>query len=101
MQFSPEASLVVARYPLRRPQCKSASWRQAEIAALRARSWTWCRGSRSPGSYSNTRSVRSRIACGIFIPKACAVLALMISSILVGCSMATSPGFAPFKILST
>ena len=38
---------------------------------------------------------------GIVRPRALAVLRLMTSSNLVGCSMGRSAGFAPFRILST
>src|SRR4029450_11464718 len=48
-----------------------------------------------------TWSARSRIDCGMVSPRALAVFRLMISSNLVGCSMGRSPGFAPFRILST
>jgi hypothetical protein len=38
---------------------------------------------------------------GIVMPRALAVLRLMTSSNFVGCSMGSSAGLAPFKILST
>src|SRR5436853_2755736 len=48
-----------------------------------------------------TSSARSNSDCGIVIPSALAVLRLITSSNLVGCSTGSSPGFAPLKILST
>jgi|SRR5437660_4428331 len=51
--------------------------------------------------YSITWSARSSTDCGIVSPRAFAVLRLMTSSNLVGCSTGRSAGFAPFKILST
>ena len=55
-----------------------------------------------PGTcYSITWSAWRRIVCGIVKPSAFAVLRLITSSNFVGCSTGRSPGFAPFKILST
>src|SRR5262249_5368430 len=51
--------------------------------------------------HSITSSARSRNDSGIVIPSALAVLRLMTSSNLVGCSTGMSPGFVPRKILST
>ena len=48
-----------------------------------------------------TSSARCRSDCGMLRPSAFAVLRLMIRSNLVGCSTGMSPGFAPFRILST
>src|SRR5262245_48499223 len=48
-----------------------------------------------------TSSARSRIDSGIVMPSALAVLRLTTSSNFVGCSTGRSPGFAPFRILST
>jgi hypothetical protein len=56
---------------------------------------------RSPIRYSISRSARSKIDGGIARPIALAVLRLMTSSNFVGCSIGRSPGFAPFRILST
>src|SRR5262249_3736152 len=54
-----------------------------------------------PLHYSITSSARARSDGGIVRPSAFAVLRLMTSSNLVGCSTARSPGLAPFRILST
>src|SRR5262245_24682574 len=51
--------------------------------------------------YSITSSTRSRMDCGIERFSALAVLRLITSSNLVGCSTGRSAGLAPFKILST
>src|SRR5213593_4530376 len=51
--------------------------------------------------HSITSSARTRIDCGIVRPSALAVLRLMISSKLVGCATASSPGLAPLRILWT
>ena len=51
--------------------------------------------------YWITSSARSSSDCGIVRPSALAVLRLITSSNLVGCSMGKSPGFAPLRILST
>src|SRR4029079_5759021 len=48
-----------------------------------------------------TRSALARTLGGMANPIWLAVLRLMISSNLVGCSTGRSPGLAPFKILST
>src|SRR3989442_9265804 len=48
-----------------------------------------------------TSSARKSSDCGIVSPSALAVLSLMTSSNFVGCSNGRSPGFAPFRILST
>src|SRR2546425_1064139 len=48
-----------------------------------------------------TSSARKSSDCGIVRPSALAVLRLMTSSNFVGCSNGRSPGFAPFRILST
>src|SRR4029450_4052369 len=53
------------------------------------------------GGHSMTWSARSRSGCGIVSPSALAVLRLITSSNLVGCSIGRSAGFAPLKILST
>ena len=50
--------------------------------------------------YSITSSARASIVGGTMMPSAFAVFKLMISSNLVGCSIGSSAGFAPFKILS-
>jgi hypothetical protein len=47
-----------------------------------------------------TWSARSSSDGGIVRPRAWAVLVLITSSSFVGCSMGSSPGFAPLKILS-
>src|SRR5262249_16978619 len=46
-------------------------------------------------------SARISSDCGIVRPSAFAVLRLMTSSNFVGCSTGISPGWAPFRILST
>jgi len=51
-------------------------------------------------SYSLTWSARWSNVCGIVSPRALAVLRLIASSNLVGCSTGRSPGFAPRRILS-
>src|SRR5438105_11287295 len=48
-----------------------------------------------------TCSARRRSDGGIVRPSAFAVFRLMTNSNLVGCSTGSSPGFAPFRILST
>ena len=53
------------------------------------------------GTYSITSSARARNDSGIVSPIALAVVRLMTTSNLVGCSTGISPGFAPRKILST
>src|SRR5262245_22227730 len=55
---------------------------------------------RTPG-HSMTSSARARSECGTVRPRALAVVRLITSSILVGCSTGSSPGFVPRKILST
>ena len=52
-------------------------------------------------AHSMTSSARTRKDCGIVSPSALAVLRLMTNSNFVGCSMGSSAGFAPFRILST
>jgi hypothetical protein len=52
-------------------------------------------------AYWITSSARCSSDCGIVRPRALAVLRLITSSNFVGCSMGRSPGFAPFRILST
>jgi hypothetical protein len=51
--------------------------------------------------YSNTLVVCAKIDCGNLMPSDDAVLRLMQSMNVVGCSMGRSPGFAPLKILLT
>ena len=51
--------------------------------------------------YSMTWSARPSTDGGIVRPSALAVLRLMISASLDGCSTGNSPGFAPFKIFAT
>src|SRR5262249_9150378 len=48
-----------------------------------------------------TSSARASRDGGIVSPRALAVLRLITSSNLVGCSTGRSPGLAPFRILST
>src|SRR5262245_7990614 len=55
----------------------------------------------TPMRYSITWSARPSTDGGIVSPSAFAVLMLMTSSNLVGCSTGRSAGFAPFRILST
>jgi hypothetical protein len=52
-------------------------------------------------THSITRSARCRSDGGIVRPSALAILRLMTSPNLVGCSMGRSPGFVPLRILST
>jgi hypothetical protein len=52
-------------------------------------------------AYRMTSSARRSRDGGIVSPSALAVLRLITSSNLVGCSTGRSPGFAPFRILST
>src|SRR6516162_5533304 len=51
--------------------------------------------------HSITSSARLSSAGGIVTPIAFAVVRFTIKSNLIGCSIGISPGFAPFKILST
>src|SRR5207245_2861432 len=53
------------------------------------------------GGHSMIWSARPSTDCGIFRPSAFAVLRLMTSSNLVGCSTGRSPGFVPRRMLST
>jgi transposase len=57
--------------------------------------------SRCSKSYSITSSARSRNDSGTVRPSALAVVRLMTSSNLVGCSTGISADFAPRRILST
>ena len=54
-----------------------------------------------PPPHSITSSARVRSDSGMVSPSALAVVRLITSSNLVGCSTGKSPGFAPRKILST
>src|SRR5262249_50036597 len=54
-----------------------------------------------PPHHSITSSARSKNESGIVRPSALAVVRLMTSSNLVGCSTGMSPGLAPRRILST
>src|SRR5215204_1624331 len=54
-----------------------------------------------PPSHSITSSARARSVGGIVRPSAFAVLTLITSSYLEGCSTGRSAGLAPLKILST
>src|SRR5215472_7268930 len=54
-----------------------------------------------PCAHWISSSARPRSACGIVRPRALALLRLMASSNLMGCSTGRSPGLAPFRILST
>src|SRR5499433_683213 len=56
---------------------------------------------RAPGDHSMTWSARARRDGGIVRPSALAVLRLITSSNLAGCSTGRSPGLAPLRILST
>lgn len=51
--------------------------------------------------HCRTSSARASTDCGIVTPSAFAVLRLMSSSNLVGCSTGRSAGLTPFRILST
>src|SRR5262249_30817138 len=55
----------------------------------------------APIDYSISASARASIEGGIVRASALAVLRLITISNLVGCSTGRSPGFVPFKILST
>src|SRR5262249_3983063 len=55
----------------------------------------------APRRHSITRSALISSDCGIVSPNAFAALRLMNSSILLGCSIGRSAGFAPLNILST
>src|SRR5215471_6395063 len=59
------------------------------------------RPSGSPPTHSMTSSARARSDGGIVRPRALAVLRLITSSNLLGCSIGTSAGLAPLRILST
>src|SRR5262249_31641115 len=59
------------------------------------------RGRNLPPNYSITSSARARSVGGMVIPSGSAVLRLITSSNLVGCSTGRSEGFAPLNILST
>src|SRR5712692_1011358 len=56
---------------------------------------------RAPANHWITSSARSSSVCEIVSPSALAVLRLMTSSNLVGCSTGRSAGLAPLRILST
>ena len=66
----------------------------ARLRSARARSW-------AASSHSMTWSARASTAGGILSPSAFAVLRLITSSNLAGCSTGRSPGLAPLTILST
>lgn len=79
--------------------------RDGEDAAGRRRHEGAARGHGIAGQPSPTHSItwsaRSRRDCGIVSPANLAVLTLITSSNLVGCSTGRSPGLTPFRILST
>ena len=52
-------------------------------------------------TYSITSSAAKRMPFGIVMPSALAVLRLTTNSNLVGCSIGSSAGFAPFRIRAT
>jgi hypothetical protein len=52
-------------------------------------------------SYSITSSVSAMSEGGTGMPSASAVLRLITNANFVGCIIGSSPGFAPFRILST
>ena len=56
---------------------------------------------KSTSLHSMTSSARSRIGRGTIRPSALAVLRLMTSSKVVGCSTDRSAAFAPLRILPT
>src|SRR2546421_10240882 len=58
-------------------------------------------GSSLAAPYSITRSARSSTDRGMLTPIFLAVLAFTTNSNLDGCSIGSSPGFAPLRILST
>src|ERR1035437_1028390 len=67
---------------------------------LRCRECPLCAKSRHRAAYSITSSARASSIGGTARPIALAVLRLITSSNLVGCSTGRSLGFAPLKILS-
>ena len=56
---------------------------------------------RTAGDHLITLSARSSTDCGMAMPSILAVLRLITSSKIVGCSIGRSPGLAPLRILST
>jgi len=58
-------------------------------------------GSNTRTVHRITSSARSSIDCGMVMPSALAALRLTTNSNLVGCSIGSSAGLAPFRILST
>ena len=60
-----------------------------------------CAKSRHRAIYSITSSAAKRMPFGIVMPSALAVLRLTTNSNLVGCSIGSSAGFAPFRIRAT
>ena len=96
----------------RRGRCRARSRGRsaAPRARGRTRSWSTWRIPQPLGElaalvaharYSMTWSARPSSDCGIVRPSAFAVLRLMTSSNVVGSSIGKSPGFAPFRTLST
>ena len=57
-----------------------------------------CANSPCPGGYSITRSARTRMDCGMPMPRALAVFRLTISWNCEICSTGKSAGFTPFRI---
>jgi len=81
--------------------CHSRRWK-ADFRRIRGQApMPRDRTSGTPDRYSITLSARTRIAGGIVMPIAFAVLRLITSSNLVGCWTGRSAGLAPLKILST
>ena len=85
------------------PLLGATKWRDRAIPdeILRRSEMTRCAKGESRHAYSITSSVRAISEGGTVRPSALAVLRLITSSILLGRSTGSSPGLAPFKILST
>jgi hypothetical protein len=82
----------------------SFAWRTHSIASsamARCRRTAEQRDEFAAPDHSITSSARARSDSGMVSPSALAVVRLITSSNLVGCSTGKSPGFAPRKILST
>jgi hypothetical protein len=93
----------------RAPRCGRAGRRTAQEADHRRRLLLGAKGARRrhptakqqhklAAPHSMTSSARARIDCGITSPSAFAVLRLITSSNLVGCSTGRSAGLAPLRI---
>src|SRR5882724_3021187 len=76
-------------------------WRSPASACSARPSWHVSLPLFVPHAYWITSSAKTRRDGGIVIPRALAVLRLMTSWNLVGCSTGRSAGLVPFRILST